>query len=224
MIHDAQASLLRSNRQLLSRGWSLAPVVRDAQQRQQTVTGLSILCCCSSMSCSVFLCDGHRSPFLIVRFSADMTELQLLAIVDILRHNSCQLQLETANSTTEVVAQGRTVAGWAVLTIKRCKLPCFGNVCQNDTLPKIMLQATVDGRGRLRKIMEGQHQGMDRPIIVVAVAHRRRQMSKDDHHSRGVCQSKPTTPGHHGNLISNHVCRRDAMTVFAQLLVDKTVC
>ena len=62
-------------------------------------------------------------------------------------------------------------------TVNRRKLSWFGHICRHDTLPKILQQGTVDGsrrRGRLRKSRRGQHYGIDRPIDVVIVAHRRR--------------------------------------------------
>ena len=37
-------------------------------------------------------------------------------------------------------------------------------------------------------IMEGQHQEMDRPVIVVVVAHRRRPKAMGDYCSVGVCR------------------------------------
>ena len=50
--------------------------------------------------------------------------------------------------------------------------------------------------------MEEQHQGMDSPVAVVAVVHRRRQKSMGNHHSIRVCCSTPITPGRHENLVS----------------------
>ena len=82
-------------------------------------------------------------------------------------------------------------------TVKRCKLSRFGHVCRHNTMPTITLQETVDGIGSIIYHLsssyvdetaylvscrlveedlvnhEGQHQGMDRPVNVVIVVHRR---------------------------------------------------
>ena len=64
-------------------------------------------------------------------------------------------------------------------------------------LPKIRPRGTLESscrRERLRKswIMDGQHQGMNRPVIVVVDVRPRRQKPTDDHCSEGVCRSTPT--------------------------------
>ena len=46
--------------------------------------------------------------------------------------------------------------------------------------------------------MEGKHQGMGMPVIVVVAAHRRQHKSMDDHHSRDVRRSTVMTLGHQG--------------------------
>ena len=64
-----------------------------------------------------------------------------------------------------------------------------------NTLPKIILQGTVDDRRRRRKPRKSWRDNMDRPVIVVVAAHRRRQKSMSDHCSGGVCRSTWTTLG-----------------------------
>ena len=74
--------------------------------------------------------------------------------------------------------------------VKRRKLSWFGHVCCHDTLPKIILQWTVDGsrrRGRSRK------SSMDRPVIVVAT-HRRRWKTTGAHWV--VCRWVPNDTCH----------------------------
>ena len=53
---------------------------------------------------------------------------------------------------------------------------------------------------------KGQHQVMDRSVTIVVAAHRRRQKSMGNHHSRCVCRNIRTTPGRHGNLIVFRSC------------------
>ena len=45
------------------------------------------------------------------------------------------------------------------------------------------------------QVIEGQHQGMVRPVIVIVATHCRSQKLMGDHCSGGVCQSTPTTLG-----------------------------
>ena len=58
---------------------------------------------------------------------------------------------------------------------------------------RITLLGTADDsrrRGNAQST-EGQHQGMDRPVIVVITVHRRRQKSMGDHGRGGVRRSTP---------------------------------
>ena len=81
-------------------------------------------------------------------------------------------------------------------TVKRRKLSWFGHVCRHDTLPKIILQGSVDGkrrRGRPRKswkdnIKEWKGQSMRCGG----------QASMGGRHGGGICRGTPTTPGRHG--------------------------
>ena len=50
----------------------------------------------------------------------------------------------------------------------------------------------VSSQRKTAYVMEGQHQGMDRPLIVVIASHHRRQKSVGNHHSGVVCWSTPT--------------------------------
>ena len=50
--------------------------------------------------------------------------------------------------------------------VKRRELKCYGYVCRSSGLAKTTLQGTLKGerrRGRQKKEMGKQHQGMDRP-------------------------------------------------------------
>ena len=82
-------------------------------------------------------------------------------------------------------------------TVKDRKLSWFGHVCSHDTLPKFILQGTVDGshrRGRLQKSWRGD-------IKVVIAEHHRRQKSIGNDRSGGVIIVEasagvpPMTPG-----------------------------
>ena len=88
------------------------------------------------------------------------------------------------------------------LSAIRNTLSWLGHVCRHDKLPKNKLQGTVDGRrrrGRPHKSwMEGQHQGMNRPVDVVIAAHRGWRRPMCSHRSRCICRSTQKTPGCHG--------------------------
>ena len=65
-------------------------------------------------------------------------------------------------------------------------------------------QKTMHGRWSLQRltarVMEGQHQGVDRSVTLAAAAHCRRQKPMGSHHHGGVCRSAPndTRVGHLG--------------------------
>ena len=57
------------------------------------------------------------------------------------------------------------------LAVKRHRLSWFGHICRHDTLPKVILQGTMDGsrhRGRPRKSRNGQMTGVADASVRVA--------------------------------------------------------
>ena len=111
----------------------------------------------------------------------------------------CMLGISYRSKTNECVwKQVNILAGHHELllsSVKRRKLPWFGHICHHNELSKIILYGRVDDdRRRENRINHlGQHQ-----VMVIVVAHRRRQKSANGHCSAGVCRSTPTTPGRHG--------------------------
>ena len=81
-------------------------------------------------------------------------------------------------------------------TVKRRKLSWLGHVCRHDTLPKIILQGSMDRRrrrGSPRKSWKDNIKDWTDQSIDVIIAPRCRGQA-----SMGICRGTPTTPGRHG--------------------------
>ena len=84
-------------------------------------------------------------------------------------------------------------------TVKRRKLSWFDHVCRYDTLPKIILQGSVDGkhrRGRPRKSWKDNIK--EWPVDVINAPRCRGQASMGGRHGGCICRGIPTTPGRQG--------------------------
>ena len=132
-------------------------------------------------------------------------------------HIQCHLQLDTVNvegeskhlKTNATVGLGCLVYHsnnpklMNIYGSKSVASPDVRNISHHDTVPKI----TAQGKSMLlllrntTQIMEGQHQRMYRPVIVVIAAHRRWQKLIGYHYSGGICWSSPTMLGRHKSLL-----------------------
>ena len=75
--------------------------------------------------------------------------------------------------------------------------------------------------------MEGRHQGVDRPVTVIAAAHCIRQKSLGSCQSRGVCRRTQTTSWRHGHVFwligaNYHVGRHISGNKFSTKRLDLT--
>ena len=117
---------------------------------------------------------------------------------------SFERQWEYEHRTNEYLWQVSILAGPKKLllsTVKCRKLSWFGHVCRHDALPKIILQGSVDDRhrrGRSRKSWKDNIKEWTRPVAVTIAPRCKGQAPMGGHHSGGICQGTPTTPGRHG--------------------------
>ena len=103
--------------------------------------------------------------------------------------------IPTENTTNEYIWQQVNVLAIHqenfLSTIERCKLSWFGRVCRLDTLLNTILHVKRWKVVVTDEDLEGQHERMDRPVTVVADAHRRRQkqMGSCHHTITNVCRN-----------------------------------
>ena len=87
-------------------------------------------------------------------------------------------------------------------TVKHRKLSWFGHVCCHDTLPKIILQGTVDGghrRGRPYKSWKDNIKEWTGQLIS-SLLHIVDERSTGSRRSRCICQSTSKTPERHMSI------------------------
>ena len=81
--------------------------------------------------------------------------------------------------------------------IKRRKLLRLGHVCRHDTLPKTILQETVEDIKVVvteEDCVERLHQWVNKPVTIAAAARCRLQKPMDNCECKGVCWSKAHPP------------------------------